>query len=282
MPTPGTYWDEVLDDFFGVMHMPLVRGRTFTHQDDTLSAPVVVVNEAFGRLLWPGQNAIGHRLRFVTDTVDKWWTIVGVVHDARYNEITGPPRPTVFFPYRQDYNYPWLVVRTPGDPTRATDLLEQTIEAVDPGFGIGRSVTVPDLLDARLARPRALAALLTALAGTALFLAAIGLFGVLSAYVRERRRGMALRSALGATPGQIRSLVLAQVLTVAAAGITCGLPLALGGARVLRASLADVVPADLLTIVGIVVVLLAVVVVATLGPMIRATRIEARTALATD
>jgi ABC-type antimicrobial peptide transport system permease subunit len=158
--------------------------------------------------------------------------------------------------------------------------LEQAIEAADHNYGISETVTGSSLLDARLARPRALAALFAALSATALLLAAVGLFGVLSAYIRERRREIAVRSALGASPSQLRTLVLSQTLTMSVAGVACGVPLALGGSRVLRAMVSDVQTPDVLTIVAVAIVLVGVVAAAAYGPTIRASRVDPRTALA--
>jgi ABC-type antimicrobial peptide transport system permease subunit len=174
------------------------------------------------------------------------------------------------------------VVRTRGDPPRVVDQLEQTIERVDPVFGLARSTSGAALLNARLARPRALTALLAALSGTALLLAAIGLFGVLSTFVRERRREIAVRSALGATPSQLRALVLTQTLAVGAVGLACGFPLAVGGSHILRAMVRDVQPADAFTVGVVAIVLLSVVAVAAYVPIVRAARIDPRTALSSE
>jgi putative ABC transport system permease protein len=276
------HFEYALDDYFGVMGIPLRRGRSFTSRDDGRSQPVAVVSEAFAEQAWPSGDAIGHRVRFAIDSgTDRWWTVVGVVADDRYDELAVPPHPTVYMTPRQaPYGDPWYVVRTQRDPARAVTLLERAIEGTDSDFGISRSVSGADLLATRLARPRALAALLGALSATALLLTAVGLFGVLSAFVRERRREIALRSALGASPARLRALVLTQTLGVAAAGVACGLPLSVAGAHILRAIVSDVRPVDVLTVAAVAVVLLAVVAAAAYGPIVRASRVDPRSALA--
>jgi putative ABC transport system permease protein len=153
---------------------------------------------------------------------------------------------------------------------------------VDPAFGVSRSVTGSDMLAARLARPRAFAALLSALSAIALVLVATGLFGVLSAYVRERQREIAIRGALGATPRQLRARVLAEALGAGAAGLVCGVPLAFAGSRVLGALVTDVQPVDAATALIVAAVLTVVVAAAVYGPVLRATRIDARTALSAE
>jgi ABC-type antimicrobial peptide transport system permease subunit len=176
----------------------------------------------------------------------------------------------------------WLVVKAPGDPRSAERQLTQTIKSMDPIFAVRMMTTGPEVLAARLARPRALAWVFSGLATTALVLAAIGLFGVLSAYVRDRRREIAVRGALGATPTQLRALVLGQTVTVAATGVICGVPLALLGSHGLRSVVSGIEPTDAVTIIAVAAVLIAVVAVATYLPMLRASRVDVRTVLAAD
>ncbi|HSY82616.1 MAG TPA: ADOP family duplicated permease [Gemmatimonadaceae bacterium] len=271
-----------LDDYFRLTSTPLLRGRPLSRTDDRGALPVAVVNEAFARKAWPSQDALGHRIHFRGDlSRNRWWTVVGVAADTRFTDVSGPPTPTVYLNPRQidwDPDY-WYALRTE-HPERAVEPLERAVEASDHTFGISQTVTGASLLNARLARPRALAALFAALSATALVLAAVGLFGVLSAYIRERRREIAVRSALGATPSQLRGLVLAQTLTMTIVGIACGVPLALGGSSVLRKMVSDVRAPDALTILAIAIVLIGVVAAAAYGPTIRASRIDPKTALA--
>jgi putative ABC transport system permease protein len=272
-----------LDDYFSVMRIPLLRGRSLARTDDLHAPGVMVVNSAFAQRSWPGQDPIGRRIHFDSDTLHYWWTVVGLVADDRYNDL-GSPMPTVYANPRQVTGNAelWYAMRVRGAPSDAEHLLEQTMESTDHAFGLSRVETGPSLLAARLARPSALAALLAALSATALLLAAIGLFGELSSYVRERRREIAVRSALGASPSRLRALVLAQTLTMSVAGVVCGLPLALGGSHLLRTMVSDVRAPDAITIVAIAVVLVAVVAAAAYGPTIRASRVDPRTALAAD
>ncbi len=279
---PEVHLDYALDDYFGIMRIPLLRGRALARTDDRGAQPVAVVNDAFARKAWPGQDPLGHRIQFRGDlTRNQWWTVVGVSADAKFDDVSGPPRAEVYVNLRQVEWNPdvWYVLRTE-HPDRAEQPLERAIEASDPAFSVARTVTGPSLLDARLARPRALATLFAALSSSALLLAAVGLFGVLSAYIRERRREIAVRSALGATPSQLRGLVLAQTLTMSVVGVACGVPLALGASSVLRKMVSDVQAPDALTIVVIAIVVIGVVAAAAYGPMIRASRIDPRTALA--
>ena len=276
--------DLALPNYFKVLDIPLLRGRTFTERDnDAHGAPVVIVNNTFAHQVWPNQEPLGRGLRFVGDTSGRSFTVVGVVGNAKYVDLAAQPPATVYeTPDQTQGGDPWLAVRTRGDPARAAGLLEQVISATDPAFGISRTYTGAELLSARLAKPRALAVVFAGLAGTALLLAAIGLFGVLSAYVRERRRGMAIRSALGATPNQLRFLVAGQAIIVASVGVTCGLPLAVLSSHVLQSIVSNVRPVDLPTVLGAILALLAVVAIATYEPVLRASRVDARTALTSE
>ena len=275
--------DQALDDYFGVMGIRLLEGRSITRRDDAHAPPAVVINQALATVAWPGQNPLGRRIRFPRDSVARWWTVVGVVADTRYGDPATPPAPKAYTSERQGpFDDPWFVVRTQLDPRHVGGLLDRAIQSIDPAFGISQTRTGPEQLSARLARPRALAALFAALAGTALLLAALGLFGVLAAYVRERAREIAIRSAIGATPGQVRALVLVQTMTVASIGIACGMPTALIATRQLGDMVRDVRPLDALTLGAVGLVLLGVVGLATYGPMVRATRVDARTALAAE
>ncbi len=282
---PSVRFEYALDDYFAVMGIPLVRGRALTRHDDAHAPPVTIVNRAFAEHEWPGQDPLGHRVRFATDTmVGRWFTVVGVVGNVRFDDPAAAPAPIVYVNPRQlgGFGDPWYVLRTPGDPQRAAEPLERTIEALDPVLGLSRTITGPALLRTRLSRARILAVLFFALSTTALVLAAIGLFGVLSAFVRERRNEIAIRSALGATPAQLRSLVVGQAVVLSALGVGVGAPLAFGGARVLQSLVRDMRPANVLTLVLIAVVLIAVVAAATLGPTVRASHVDPRTALSTD
>lgn len=209
--------------------------------------------------------------------------MVGVVADNHFSDVTGPALPTTYFPARQEeWDDLWLAVGTPGDPRSVETLLAQTIKSMDPIFAVRLVTTGPEVLATRLARPRALAWIFCGLAGTALLLAAIGLFGVLSAYVRDRRREIAVRGALGATPSQLRALVLGQTIAVATAGILCGMPLALLGSHALRSVVSGVKPVDLITVLAVATVLIGVVAIATYLPMVRASRIDVRAVLAVE
>jgi putative ABC transport system permease protein len=289
-PWQQAYYDDVLDDYFGIVGVRIQRGRGFTRRDDRHGQLVVVVSESFARIAWPGQDPNGHphpwrgQINSGADepSRDPWYTVVGVVPDIRYDDLMGPAHPTVYTSFRQTLHQGWFIWRTPGSPSRVSGAIAAAVAATDPNLAVSELTTGASVVADRLARIRALTALFAGLAGTALFLAALGLFGVLATYVRERRGELAVRSALGATPARLRSLVIAQMLGVAAAGVACGIPFALGGSALLSRLVTDVQPPNVATVITVAVVLLVVVAVATIGPMVRASRVDARTALAAE
>jgi len=286
-PWQQVYYDDVLDDYFGSMSVGIRRGRGFTRQDDRHNQLVVVVSESFALMAWPGQDPIGHRLRW-RDQInsgaddpsrDPWYIVVGVVPDIRYDDLTGPPHPTLYTSVRQALHQGWFIWRTPGSPSRASSAIDAAVAATDKNWAVSELTTGPIVVADRLARIRALTALFAGLAGTALFLAALGLFGVLATYVRERRGELAVRSALGASAYRLRALVVGQTLGVAALGIGCGIPLALVASQALRRLVADVRPGNAATVTGIAALLVLVVAGATYGPMMRASQVDPATAL---
>ena len=201
---------------------------------------------------WPDQDPIGHRLRF-NDQINSgayipsqhpWYTVVGVVPDVRYNDLIGPPHPTMYTAFRQTLHNGWFIWRTPGDPSHMTGAIAAAVAAADHNWAVSELTTGPIVVADRLVRIRAMTTLFSGLAGTALFLAALGLFGVLATYVRERRGELAVRSALGASAYRLRALVVQQTLRVAAIGIGCGIPLALAASQTFRSLVANVQPRE--------------------------------------
>ncbi len=242
---PWSTWEPVLPSYFETLGIPILRGRAFSDSDRTDDAPVAIVSEAVARRYWPGRDAIGQRLQFVAGSEWPWVTVVGVVPDTRYRELTKPWM-TVYFPADQFFYFQAasLVVRTTTPIQALAPAIQRAIDAIAPGTTI-RSVDAVDALLAReLARP------LTALVVTSLFallailLAAVGVYGVLAYDVRQRRRELALRSAIGATPARIFRDVVLRSLRVGVAGAVVGVVAATAMTHVLQTILFEVQPLD--------------------------------------
>ena len=257
--------------YFATLAIPLLAGRDFTDADDAGAPTVAVVNEAFARRFWPGQDPLGRRFR----TGSIWRTIVGVAKTGKYNQLNEAPRCFFYVPYQQgvpdlDLN---VCVRTTGDPAAFAGSLTRTVHELDPGVGLLRVGPFTDSILATFVQ-RLAAALLALLAAVALVLAAMGVYAVMAYAVSQRTQEFGVRMALGATPRDVLAQVIRQGIALAAAGVVAGLALALGVTRLLAGFLYGVSPFDPLTFAGVPVVLALIAVLACYIPARRATRVD--------
>jgi predicted permease len=271
-------------DYFRTLSIPIVRGRSFTASDTPTSERVVVVNETLAKQLWPNEDAVGKQLVQVTGHVrDTAFTVVGVARDTRYRELK-TVGPVAYFAWPQMYNdFPDLVaVRTSRPLGNVLPLLRAAARDIDPALVVWKATTMDELRDAPLAQPRLSALLLSGFSLVALLLSAIGLYGVMAAGVRRQTRDIGVRVALGATPRDIRRLVVGQVVGLVGIGVTVGLLGAFASSGVLRSLLFEVSPIDPVTLAGVCVLLVAVASLAGLLPARRAARIDPLEALRAD
>lgn len=275
-PTRRAALYPALDDFASVLGLQLVRGRTFGRGDGPGALPVVVVSTSFAARAWPGEDALGKRIR-VGRLDSTWRTVVGVVRDMRYRTLTELPTPAIYRPLRQDPNAGNLavwVLRTTGEPTGTLGRVRQLLREADPNVGIQFAASGQVLLDETLARPRLLTVVSGALSLVSALLVAVGLFGTLASSVRQQSHSIAIRMALGASPRVVRSMVYRRAVVVLGGGMLGGMLLALAGARSLGAVLVGVGPVDATAVVASVVLLLLVAVAATAIPLRRAGRVD--------
>ena len=281
-PNPSGRFDPVpleavMPEFFSTMGIPVRRGRGFDARDRADAPPVAVVNETLARRLWPGQDPIGHRIRFREG--QPWLDVVGVVGDARMLSADIDPTPIVYVAFPQKL-WDWLSWQTvlirlaPG--VGAADLapaIRSTIAALDPRLPVDL-VTANELYARSTARRRFATVLLTTLAGLALALGMVGLYGVLSTAVAERRQELAIRVALGAGRSQVVGLVVRQALGLTAWGLAAGGVAAVGLTRLLGGLLYQVSPLDPITFTVVPALLATVALVAALVPARRAAAVE--------
>jgi predicted lysophospholipase L1 biosynthesis ABC-type transport system permease subunit len=234
-----------------------------------------MVSESVARRLWPGQDPLGKRIRTGAGLPSGagWRTVVGVVSDLRFRTFR-ESSPTVFLPWRQAWWQGWVAVRTSGDLAAALPAMRASLHEMDPLVGVSQAQTMDELLSAPLAEPKLSAFLLSGFGLVALALAAIGLYGMMAAAVREQTREMGIRMVLGARPVQMRNGVLREALGIVAAGGIIGLAVALGSARLLTAVLFQVSPLDPVALSSAVAVLVVVGVAAAYLPARRATTID--------
>src|SRR5438477_3294734 len=273
--------------FFGTLGVPVTEGRDFTATDVEGAAPVVVVNESFAHRYLGSRSALSRRLTF-SGYEDAWRQVVGVVRDVR-SFVGQPAPPTVFVPATQTpagltrLFSSWfpihVVVRTRADPAAAAKELPVVIRAVDPLVPLGRVRAMDDVLWASLALHRFIMVLLSAFAGLAIVLAAVGMYGVISHLVAQRTHEIGVRLAIGARPGDVLRMVLGRGATLTGIGVGLGLAGALALTRLLAGFLYGVRPTDLGTILAVTGLLVVVALTATWLPARRATRVDPMVAL---
>ncbi len=276
----------VTPGYFETLGVPLKRGRLVEARDDAGSPPVMVINEAMARQLFPGEDPIGKRVRFGPEGADAPWnTIIGVVGDVRQMGLDVPAEPELYLASAQipvQFAFFWprhLLVRTQGDPMALAAALRRAVWDVDPDQPVAQIRPMTDVLDADLASRNTQLTLLGVFAALALVLAAVGLYGVLAYTVTQRTAEIALRMALGAPVASVVHGVVRSALVLAALGIALGLVGALAGTRVLASFLYGVSATDPVTLAGVAVLLVAVTVAASYVPARRAARIDPAAAL---
>lgn len=275
----------VTPGYFGTMGIPLLQGRDVGEADTALARPVVVVNEAFARRYWPGQEVLGRRIFQHSSGTPLETEVVGVVRTTKHRRLTDDARPAMYFPVAQKPDQAralTLAVRTGLDPTVMAARLREVVKALDPQVPVFSVRTMEQQRDGSLALERMAATLLLAFGGLALLLAALGIYGVLAYSVGRRTREIGVRMALGARVTDVLTLVLRQGLSLVGIGLGVGLLAALGATRWLGSFLFGVSPLDPLTL-GLGVLLLALVALAACWlPARRAARVNPIVALRQD
>ncbi len=274
---PDVGWQSATGGYFRALRIPLRDGRYFGPEDGPAAPPVVIVSQAVADRFFKGERAVGHKVRLGDDLAE----IVGVVGDIRRAALTDAPRADMYFPMEHaPSTATGLFIRTVGDPTAIVPELRTALRSIEPAITL-RSIRPMDEIVRESVEVTHLALWLLGLfAATALILAAIGIYGVMSYAVRQRMREIGTRVALGATPSSILWLVLGQGARVALAGTLIGLVTALGAGRALRGLLFSIAPSDPLVLSAAAGLLLATALVACYVPARRATRVDPVSTLA--
>jgi putative ABC transport system permease protein len=280
---PSLNLEAIHPSYFATFEVTFVRGRTFEPADRSGAPEVAIVSADLAEHAWPGQDPIGKRLKFGgADSKDPWRTVVGVVRPTRYRELA-VPRATLYLPAEQFMVSAYiLAVRTTSPPGLVAELAREHVRAVDPDVQVTRVAPFTQLLETPLARPRFNAFLIGLFGFTALLLAAIGLYAVMGAHVRERYAEIGIRVALGATSSDVGRLVLGEGLRLAALGAALGLAGAAVGTRLLRSLLFDVHPLDPASMLGAALLLVGASALAAYLPARRAARVDPLSVLRTS
>jgi putative ABC transport system permease protein len=266
----------VSSTYFGVLGIPLRSGRLFTSQGGGANPNVALVNETLARRFFPGQSPIGKRAG--TGYGGDWITIVGVVSDVKNQGLAEPPRPEVYVLNDPHSVAATLLVRGVGDPLALVAEVRDQIHAVDKNVPL-TFTTMTHEIEGLVSSQRFNSILLSSFAGLALLLAAIGIYGVMSYLVTQRTQEIGIRMALGARRGHVLGLVVGHAFRLALAGVALGVGLALALTRYLATLLYGVTTRDAWTFCSVAFLLMAVALLASYIPALRAIRVDPLTAL---
>lgn len=254
-------WEAVTTGYFRAMDIHVLRGRAFTDADDDNARLAVIVSQRLATRLWPGADPIGKRLHIgqaPEGAQPRWLTVVGVVEDARYREIT-TARYDLYIPLGQEMPVvKHYVVRTQGDPFSVVPAIRETVKRVDARLAVENVTTMEQIVGKTIAPWRFSTVVFTAFSVLALFFATIGLAALMTYAVKQRTREIGIRVALGARPDDIVRLLVREGAALVVGGLAIGVPAALLLTRVLSAQLFSVTPTDPPTFVVIAGVLAAV------------------------
>ncbi|HEX3085349.1 MAG TPA: FtsX-like permease family protein, partial [Pyrinomonadaceae bacterium] len=274
---PTAWFNSVSADYFQAMQLHMVKGRTFSENDNDKSPLVAIISETMARKYWPNEDPMGKR---IGRGPDKWREIVGVVRDVKHFGLDSDAPPTMYFPMRQvPARGMDLVVRTSGDPLSMAPVLRQQVWVGDRNLAIANLGTMKDLVSSSITQQRFSLTVLACFAALALLLAAVGIYGVMSYAVTQRTHEIGIRMALGARVGDVLRLVVRQGLVLTLIGVAIGIALAFSLTRLMKSLLFDVAPTDALTFAIVALALVLVALLACLIPARRATKVDPLIAL---
>lgn len=284
---PQMFWSGVAGHWYETLGVAMAAGRTLTANDARDTIPVAVINKTMATTFWKGESAVGHRFRFLSDSSNRWFTIIGVTADIRTERLAdnGQMQPSAYVPYRfLPVRNHGLMVRVRGSQavTSVTNSVRSAIRAADPAIPVWNVRSMEKVRELSFWQYGLFGVMFAVFGGIALFLAAIGVYGVISYGVSQRTREIGLRVALGAQRGDVIGLVVWQGMSLAGIGIALGLLGSFGITRVVSSMLIGVSPTDVLSFGGVSIFLALVALAASLIPARRATGVDPIVALRTE
>jgi len=277
-------------DYFRTMRIPILEGRSFDERDNEQAPGVLVINETMARRYWPGEDALGKRIKLgPADAEAPWLTVVGVVNDVKQQEWAEGAGAEMYLPHAQSpnylqnpsprYSYLTLVVRTSSDPERLAAAVRGAVWAIEPNAPVSSVATMDEVIAGQTWQARLSVLLLGGFALAALLLAAVGIYGVLAYSVAQRTHEIGVRMALGARPRDILRMVVGQGMAMALAGIAAGLAGAFALTRLMSRVLFGVSAFDPPTFAAVALLLALVALLACYLPARRATKVDPMVAL---
>ena len=267
-------------DYFAVFQATLLRGRSFTEDDEDGKPLVAVIDESTARKYWPSDDPLGRRVRFGKDPTKPWATVVGVIKDIKHDGLDIDGVPHIYVPVYQDPNKQVSVaLRTSLPATLLEPQIRHEIQSMDAGLPVFNVSSMNDILDRSLASRRFSADLVGGFAGLAVLLASIGIYGLLAYIVGQRSREIGIRMALGARREDILRMFLRKGVTLAGVGIVAGLVISASTASLMASLLYGVRPHDPAVFLLVPLLLVAVATLASYFPAYRATQVSPMAAL---
>ncbi|MDQ3686028.1 MAG: ABC transporter permease, partial [Acidobacteriota bacterium] len=267
--------------YLQTMGIALLKGREFTPADADESPPVIVINETMARRLFPNEDPLGKRIKFSDPSTDEpWKEVVGIVGDVKHNGLDAEPYMETYVPFLQSPRAGMsIAVRTTSEPASLTAAVRQAVLEIDKDQPIYSVRTMEQILSESVASRRLSMTLFSLLAGLALLLATVGIYGVIAYTVSSRTHEIGVRVALGAQTGDVLRLILKQGLVLILSGVTVGILTAFLLSRVLASLIFEVSATDPATFVVVPLLLVAVALLACYIPARRATRVDPMVAL---
>jgi putative ABC transport system permease protein len=274
---PVARWRAVTPDYFRVMEIPLLAGRYFGDRDEAGAREVVIINEALAHRYFQNEDPIGQRLKIADRP---WHVIVGVVGNVKSQAIAAESEPEMYVPYLQNpVNYLTLLVRSSSDPLSLVADVRSQVLAVDRDQPVFNVRSMEQVVSTSVSQPRFQALLMGGFAGLALFLAAVGVYGVISYSVSQRTHEIGIRIALGASRRDVLKLVMRQGMLIALLGVTAGLAATFALTRFLGSLLFGVSATDAATFATASLMLIGATLLASYLPARKATKVEPMIAL---
>jgi predicted permease len=272
---PASFSSSVDENYFSVMEVPILRGRSFDTRDTASSPAVAIVNETLAARTWPGRDPIGQRVR-LDGPNGPVVEVVGVAKNGKYLYWAEPAQAFLWTPFAQDYTSQMtLVVRSTVDPAAISAAVRDTTRAIDPDMPLFDIRTMESFFEKRaMLGPRLIAQLVTTIGLMGLLLAVIGLYGVVAYAVNRRTKEIGIRMAIGAKPADVLRMVLGQGMTFTVIGLTVGIAGAMFAMRFLITFIVGVKPHDPAVFIGVPVILAAVMMAACWIPARRAARVD--------
>jgi predicted permease len=270
-------WTGVTEHWFETIGVSIRSGRTLTANEARDSLPVAVINQRMAQLLWPNDEAVGRRFRFASDSSGTWFTVVGVANDFLNEELDDSRRaePSAYLGWK------WLparnvglVVRVRGDPSAAVATVREAIRSSDPGLPVFNVASMDRVRSTSFWQYALFGSMFSTFGGIALFLAAIGIYGVMSFGVAQRTQEIGVRMAMGAQQRDVLRMIVGQGIRLAGIGVAVGLVGALGVTRVVGSLLVGVTATDPVSFIGVAAFLTLVAVLASFFPARRATSVD--------